>query len=152
MHEAIVAAGSISGFVSLIGLLYVVFTKLGRMEVKICTLWRVYGEGVLEEAVKKGVGSKSSAIVITQKGDDLLNNKLKQKITKSVKRWSHKRVLFLRCPRCNEDLQHLVIGEVLDEVKNIANEKDIDINLMVATVMLYTEKVHSNKDEKRIFF
>jgi len=144
MYEAIITSGSISGFVSLIGFLYVYFTKLGRMEVKICTLWRVYGEGVLEEAVRKGFANRSSPIVITQKGEDLLDDKLKQKIRDIVKK-SRRKILFLKCSRCGcaEDAQHLVIDEVLDNLRSIAIEKDVDINLLIATVILYTEKVYN---------
>lgn len=143
MYEAIVTTGSISGLVSLIGLLYVHFTKLGRMEIKICTLWRIYGEGVLEEAVRKGFASRLSPIVITHKGEDILGYKLKQKIREIVKK-CRRNILFLKCSRCgcSEDVQHLVIDEVLDELKIMSIEKNIDINLLIATAILYTDKIY----------
>jgi len=134
MLEVVVTAGSISGFVSLFGLLYIFFTKLGRMEVKICTLWKVYGEDVLERAVREGLGKHESPVRITDKGEQLLGDDIKQKIEAIVGRRKVK----------DGDLIYFVLNETIGDLKRRAGETDVDINSLVATAMLYTEKVLGN--------
>jgi len=139
MLETIQAIGGICGIIAFISILYVTFTKLGRMEMKLCTLWKVYGEGVLERAVREGF-AHHSAIVITDKGEDLLGNTLKQKIMDIIERKGHKKVMFIKTKKYDEDLKYLVIDEMMGDIKKAAYEKDIDFDLLVSAAMLYTEK------------
>lgn len=140
MLETIQAIGGISGIIALISILYVTFTKLGRMELKLCTLWKVYGEGVLERAVRDGFAHHSE-IVITNKGEDLLGDTLKQKINDVIERKGHKKVAFIKTKKYDADLKYFVIDEILGNIKKVAYEKDIDFDLLVSAAMLYTEKI-----------
>jgi len=136
MLEVVVTAGSISGFISLIGLLYIIFTKLGRMEMKVCTLWKVYGEDVLERAVRQGLGKHESPVQITEKGEEVLGESIKQKIETIVRknfRFKH------------DDLIYEVMNETVDKLKGRAEETDTDMNLLVGATILYTEKVLKNQ-------
>jgi len=136
MLEVVVTAGSISGFISLIGLLYIIFTKLGRMEMKVCTLWKVYGEDVLERAVRQGLGKHESPVQITEKGEEVLGESIKQKIETIVRknfRFKH------------DDLIYEVLNETVDKLKGRAEETDTDMNLLVGATILYTEKVLKNQ-------
>jgi len=134
MLEVVVTAGSISGIISLIGLLYIIFTKLGRMEVKICTLWKVYGEDVLERAVREGLGKRESPVRITEKGEQLIGDDIKQKIEAIVGRRKVK----------DADFIYFVLNETIEDLKQRASEMDVDMNSVVAAAMLYTEKVLGN--------
>jgi len=147
MLEPIVTAGSISGFVSLVGLLYVIFTKLGKMEVKICTLWKIYGEDVLRRAVQEGLGRSSSRIRITEKGEELLGEDMKQKIETIVERRNNK-PLWSISPVKDDDLIYFVLNETIEDLKRRAGETDVDINSLVATTILYTEKILGNSQKK----
>ena len=142
MLEVVVTAGSISGFISLIGLLYVIFTKLGRMEMKVCTLWKIYGEDVLERAVREGFGKHESPVQITEKGEQMLGNSIKQKIETIVERERNKRKLLLGK---DDDLIYSVLNETVGDLKRRAGETNVDMNSLVATTMLYTEKVLKNQ-------
>jgi len=133
----VVTAGSISGFVSLFGLLYIFFTKLGRMEVKICTLWKVYGEDVLERAVKEGLGKRESPLTITERGEEILGNSIKQRIETIVEREKKRKVLLGE----DNDLICSVLNKTVDNLKERAKETDTDMNLMVGATILYTQKV-----------
>lgn len=141
MLETINTIGGASGIISLICLVYVVFTKLGRMEVKICTLWHVYVEGVLERATKEGFASRSSAITINRRGEDILGESIKQKIKSIVETRRHKKVFFVKSVRCDGVFKCLIINEILDDIKERASEENIDAEPLVAAVMLYTEKI-----------
>jgi len=140
MLETIQAIGGISGIIALISILYVVFTKLGRMELKLCTLWKVYGEGVLERAVRDGF-AHHSAIVITDKGEDLLGDKIKQKIRDIIETKGHKKVAFIKTKKYDVDLKYFVIDEMMGDIKGRAYEEDTDMDLLVSAAMLYTEKI-----------
>ncbi|RLG29687.1 hypothetical protein DRN97_11480 [Methanosarcinales archaeon] len=136
MLEPVITAGSISGFISLIGLLYIIFTKLGRMEMKVCTLWKIYGEDVLERAVKEGLGKHESPAQITEKGEQMLGEDIKQRIETIVRknfRFKH------------DDLLYEVLNKTADKLKGRAEETDTDMNLMVGVAMLYTQKVLKNQ-------
>ena len=135
MLEPVITAGSISGFISLIGLLYVIFTKLGRMEMKVCTLWKVYGEDVLERAVREGFGKHESPVEITEKGEEVLGESIKRRIETIVERENFKR----------DDLIYKVLNETVDNLKERAKETDTDMNLLVGATMLYTQKVLENQ-------
>jgi len=142
MLEVVVTAGSVSGIISLVGLLYIIFTKLGRMEVKICTLWKIYGEDVLERAVRQGLGKHESPVQITEKGEQMLGNSIKQKIETIVERERNKRKLLLGK---DDDLIYSVLNETVGDLKRRAGETNVDMNSLVATTMLYTEKVLKNQ-------
>lgn len=148
MLEPIVTAGSISGFVSLVGLLYVIFTKLGKMEVKICTLWKIYGEDVLRRAVQEGLGRSSSRIQITEKGEELLGEDMKQKIETIVERRNNKPLLWSISPVKDDDLIYFVLNETIEDLKRKADEIDTNIDLLVAATILYTEKILGNSRKK----
>jgi len=135
MLEPVITAGSISGFISLIGLLYVIFTKLGRMEMKVCTLWKIYGEDVLERAVREGLGKHESPVEITEKGEEVLGESIKRRIETIVERENFKR----------DDLIYKVLNETVDNLKERAKETDTDMNLLVGATMLYTQKVLENQ-------
>jgi len=143
-----VTAGSISGFVSLLGLLYIFFTKLGKMEVKICTLWKVYGEDVLERAVKEGLGRHESPVRLTEKGEELLGEDMKQRIETIVVRRKNNKILRSISPVKDDDLIYFVLNETIDDLKRRAGETGIDINSLVATTILYTEKILGNNHKK----
>jgi len=143
-----VTAGSISGFISLLGLLYVFFTKLGKMEVKICTLWKIYGEDVLERAVKEGWGRHESPVRITEKGEELLGEDMKQRIETIVERRKNNKMLRHISPVKDDDLIYFVLNETIDDLKRRAGETDVDINSLVATTILYTEKILGNSQKE----
>jgi len=148
--EPIVTAGSISGFISLLGLLYIFFTKLGKMEVKICTLWKIYGEDVLERAVKEGLGRHESPVQITEKGEELLGEDIKQRIETIVERRKNNKGKLLGSisPVKDDDLIYFVLNETIDDLKRRAGGTDVDINSLVATTILYTEKILGNSRKK----
>ena len=131
-----IVAGSISGLISLIGLLYVIFTKLGKLEMKVCTLWKIYGEDVLERAVREGLGKHESPVQITEKGEQVLGEDMKQRIETIVRknfRFKH------------DDLLYEVLNKTADNLKERAKETDTDMNLLVGATMLYTQKVLKNQ-------
>jgi len=136
MLEPVIVAGSISGLISLIGLLYVIFTKLGKLEMKVCTLWKIYGEDVLERAVREGLGKHESPVQITEKGEQVLGEDMKQRIETIVRknfRFKH------------DDLLYEVLNKTADNLKERAKETDTDMNLLVGATMLYTQKVLKNQ-------
>ena len=130
-----IVAGSISGLISLIGLLYIIFTKLGRMEMKVCTLWKIYGEDVLERAVREGLGRHESPVMITEKGEEVLGESIKRRIETIVERENFKR----------DDLIYEVLNKTVDNIKERAKETDTDMNLLAGATILYTQKVLKNQ-------
>ena len=147
MFEAITTIGGISGIISLIGLLYVVFTKLGRMEFKIDTLWKVYGENILERAVKRGFAQQSE-IVITKEGEELLGDELKQKIMNIVERKRQKKILFRKNGQYNHDLKYFIISEIMEDIKKRTYKEGFDFDLVLAAVILYIDKIDKGGKDK----
>ncbi|MCD6214169.1 MAG: hypothetical protein J7J46_04235, partial [Candidatus Desulfofervidus sp.] len=91
----------------------------------------------LERAVKEGLGKRESPLTITERGEEILGNSIKQRIETIVEREKKRKVLL----GGDNDLICSVLNKTVDNLKERAKETDTDMNLMVGATILYTQKV-----------
>ena len=123
--DIVAIVGTATGTVSLLGIIYILGYRIGRIELRIGLLWKVYVEDALNRGRQDGLLGSG----LTEKGEALLPEDLKQ----DCREWCRKK------KKANPDIaipdivQH--IG--MERLSQTSNGQDISVKGVVALVYAY---------------
>ena len=129
-------AGSISGVVALIVLIFTKVYILGAMAKQLDTLWKLYVEEPLQSLIKGGLMNRGSYI-ITEKGEMILNE-LKEDIEKIA---NSKEFRKIAGNESIENISSFVANQLgVERLASVANTQHIALQKVVVLAGVYAMK------------
>ena len=129
-------AGSISGVVALIALIFTKAYRLGAMATQLDTLWKIFVEGSLQSLIEDGLMNRGSYI-ITEKGEMILNE-LKEDIEKIA---NSKEFRKIAGNESIENISSFVANKLrVERLASVANTQHIALQKVVALAGVYAMK------------
>jgi hypothetical protein len=126
-----------------IAVIVTLFIKAGEMKTKVDALWSVYEARLIEIAKRGGFGRSSSIIKLTEKGEGLLTEEIKEK-SKEIVLKKKGRLFFKKNDALTDaNVKAIFVGDLLDKIKESAVEKNEDVDTIISAVFLYADKIEA---------